>query len=110
MRLKNSKNALLWIFKYSKSNLPWVVLLSVITGIISFGYIYLALVSKQVLDIATKDIDGSLLISILEIAGIIILQCILNIVYANIFIRANGRIDVRIKQGLFSLPYTFNFC
>ena len=102
MRLKNSKNALLWIFKYSKSNLPWVVLLSVITGIISFGYIYLALVSKQVLDIATKDIDGSLLLSILEIAGIIILQCVLNIVYANIFIRADGRMDVRIKQGLFS--------
>ena len=67
MRLKNSKNALLWIFKYSKSNLPWVVLLSVITGIISFGYIYLALVSKRVLDIATKDVDGSLLLSILEI-------------------------------------------
>ena len=102
MRLKNSKNALLWIFKYSKSNLPWVVPLSVITGIISFGYIYLALVSKQVLDIATKDIDGSLLLSILEIAGIIILQCVLNIVYANIFIRADGRMDVRIKQGLFS--------
>lgn len=102
MRLKNSKNALLWIFKYSKSNLPWVVLLSVITGIISFGYIYLALVSKRVLDIATKDVDGSLLLSILEIAGIIILQCVLNIIYANIFIRADGRMDVRIKQGLFS--------
>ena len=102
MNLKKSKNALLWIYKYSKANLLWVILLSFITGIISFCYIYLALVSKQVLDIATGDVKGSLPFSIGKIAVIIISQCVLNILYANIFIRAEGRIDVKIKQGLFS--------
>lgn len=102
MRVKPSGNALLWIYKYSKTTLPWVVLLSVITGVISLCFIWLALVSKQVLDIATGDGEGSLWLSVGQIAGIIILQCVLNVVYANIFIRVNGKLDVKIKQELFS--------
>lgn len=96
-----SKYVLKWLYKYIKGQLWWVAFLSVITGAISLGYILLALVSKNILDIATGDYDGSMLIAIGGVVGIIALQSALNILYCNIFIRATGKISIKIKQGLF---------
>lgn len=98
---ERSFNALKWIAKYSGAQLWWVAFLSLLTGGISFGYILLALVSKKILDIATGDAAGSLWIAALQIAGIIALQAFMNILYGNICIRAIGKIDMKLKQGLF---------
>ena len=98
--VKNN-NALKWLYKYTKKQLIWVILLSVLSGGIALGFIGLALVSKNVLDIATGDVQGSMLAGVLGIAGIVILQAVLNIAYANIGVRAMGKINIRIKQGLF---------
>ena len=98
--VKNN-NALKWLYKYTKRQLIWVILLSVLSGGIALGFIGLALVSKNVLDIATGDIEGSMLGGVLGIAGIVILQAVLNIAYANIGVRAMGKINIRIRQGLF---------
>lgn len=101
--MKNrSVNALKWIYKYTGSQLWWVVFLSVLTGAISLGFIWLALVSSEILDIATGDIKGSILFAIFKIILIIALQGGLNILYCNILIRAIGKIDIKIKQGLFN--------
>lgn len=101
--MKNrSLNALKWIYKYTGKQLWWVVFLSAITGTISLGFIWLALVSQEILDIATGTIEGSLIFSASKILFIIILQAILNILYCNILIRAIGKIDIKIKQGLFN--------
>lgn len=101
--MKNrSVNALKWIYKYTGRQLWWVVFLSVITGLISLGFIWLALVSQEIIDIATGDIEGSLIFTASKIVFIIILQAVLNILYCNILIRAVGKIDIKIKQGLFN--------
>ncbi len=97
-----SINALKWIYKYTGRQLWWVVFLSFLTGAISLGFIWLALVSSEILDIATGAIDGSLWFAIFRIILIIILQGALNILYCNILIRAMGKIDIKMKQGLFN--------
>lgn len=97
-----SINALKWIYKYTGRQLWWVVFLSFLTGAISLGFIWLALVSSEILDIATGAIDGSLFFAIFKIILIIILQGALNILYCNILIRAMGKIDIKMKQGLFN--------
>ncbi len=101
--MKNrSVNALKWIYKYTGRQLWWVVFLSVLTGAISLGFIWLALVSSEILDIATGAKIGSFWFAILKIVFIIALQGGLNILYCNILIRAMGKIDIKIKQGLFN--------
>lgn len=102
MKSAKSKKALKWIYRYTGRQLWWIVFLSAITGAISLGYVLLAIVSKNILDIATGDSDGSLWLAILNIIGVIIFQAFLNIVYCNILIRAVGKIDISIRQGVFS--------
>ncbi|MDO4300633.1 MAG: ABC transporter ATP-binding protein [Clostridia bacterium] len=101
--MKNrSVNALKWIYKYTGRQLWWVVFLSVITGAISLGFIWLALVSSEILDIATGAKSGSFGFAVFKILLIIALQGGLNILYCNILIRAMGKIDIKFKQGLFN--------
>ncbi len=99
---EKSKYVLKWLYKYIKGQLWWVAFLAVLTGAISLGYILLALVSKNILDIATGDYDGSMLLAIGGVIGIIALQSLLNILYCNIAIMAIGKISIKIKQGLFN--------
>ncbi len=100
-KFKPVKGAFNWILHYTRREIKWVAALSVITGAISFGFIWLALVSKRVLDIATGDTEGSLWFAGLELLLVICFQAALNIVYNNIAIRALGRGDIAIKQGVF---------
>ncbi len=97
-----SLNALKWIYKYTGRQLWWVVFLSFLTGAISLGFIWLALVSSEILDIATGASPGNIWFAIFKILFIIVLQGALNIIYCNILIRAMGKIDIKIKQGLFN--------
>ncbi len=97
-----SINALKWIYKYTGRQLWWVAFLSVVTGAISLGFIWLALVSRQVIDIATGAMEGNIWFAVFKIVMIIVLQGVLNIFYCNILIRAVGKIDMKMKQGLFN--------
>ncbi len=97
-----SKYALKWIYKYTGKQLWWVVFLSVITGAISLGFIWLALLAKDIIDFATGAREGSVVYAISMIAAVVILQAVLNIIYCNILIRAVGKIDIKIKQGIFN--------
>ena len=97
-----SKYALKWIYKYTGRQLWWVVFLAVITGVISLGFIWLALLGRDIIDIATGAKDGSVVLTISLIAAVVILQAALNVLYCNILIRAVGKIDIKIKQGIFA--------
>lgn len=99
--MTKTKDVLLWIYKYTKKQLLWVAALAVLSGAVALGFILLALLSKNVLDIATGDKEGSIYLYALGIVGVIALQGVLNILYSNIIVRASGKIDIRIKQGLF---------
>ncbi len=97
-----SSAALKWIYRYTRSQLWWVVLLSVFTGLISGGFILLALCSRRILDLVTGDAKGSFALAVIAVFAVIIMQGVFNVLYANVGVRAYNRIDMRIKQGLFN--------
>ena len=103
MEKEKQDSSLKWVYRCSRRHLWAVVLLSVITGIISGSFILLALVSSRLLDIASGSREGSLAAEIWMIAGLIVLQAVLNIAYRNIQIRATTKIEMSIRQGTFSL-------
>lgn len=91
-----------WIYKYSRNVLWLVVFLAVCSGLIAGSFIVLALVSSKVLDIATGSREGSIALQIFYLAGLIAVQAILNILYSNIRIHAITKIEMQMKQGVFS--------
>jgi ABC-type multidrug transport system fused ATPase/permease subunit len=99
--MNGTRGVLAWIYKYTKKQLLWVAALALISGAVALGFILLAIVSKNILDIATGDSEGSIVLNALGIIGIIALQGAFNVLYSNIIIRAAGKIDIKIKQGLF---------
>ncbi len=95
------KGSLGWIFRHTKKYLWAVVLLAVMSGCVALGFILLALVSRRVIDIATGDASGGLIVNCGYLFAIILLQAILNILYSNVTVRVSGRIEIALKQDLF---------
>lgn len=98
----NKSISLQWIYKYSKKNILAVVSLSIISGLIALGFIGLALLSKQVIDIAIGKLQGNILFYSGLFIGVIGFQAVLNIIYSNIKVRTSGKIEMNIKEGLFN--------
>jgi len=94
-------DSLLWIYKYSKKHIWQVLSLAFISALIALSFILLALLSKQVIDIATGNQHGEILHYVAMIIGVIVLQAGLNILNSNIRIRASGKIEMNMKQGVF---------
>ena len=90
-----------WIFRHTKKYLWAVLLLAVMSGCVALGFILLALVSRRVIDIATGDASGGLIVNCGYLFGIILMQAVLNILYSNVTVRVSGRIEIALKQDLF---------
>ncbi len=102
MKKENNSKALKWIYKRCKSAIPMVLIISLISAAISFSSIYLTLLSKSVLDIATGSIKGKfstygILLVIVVLSQVFLLgaQTILKTV-------ATGRITMKVRRHLFS--------
>ena len=90
-----------WIYGYSKKYLFAVGSLAVISALIALTFIGLALLSKQVIDIATGRQQGDIIFYCILFMGLIAFQAMLNILQSNIRVRAGGKIEMNIKQGVF---------
>lgn len=78
-------------------------MLAVFSGLIAGSFILLALVSSCLLDIATGSREGSVWLQVLFLVMLILLQAVLNIASSNLRIRVTTKIEMRIKQGVFSM-------
>lgn len=92
-----------WIYQYSRKEMGAVFLLAVFSGLIAGSFIVMALVSSRILDIATGSRSGNLLLYVLALSGLILLQAALNVLHSNMRVRALSKIDMRMKQGVFSV-------
>lgn len=95
-------SSLQWIYHYSRRFIGYILLLSAISGTIAGSFILLALVSSSVLDIATGSREGNLWIQIFGLAMLIVFQAVLNIISSNVRIRVTTKIEMCVKQGVFS--------
>lgn len=100
---KKKMTSLQWIYMYGKKSLGAVCLLAVFSGLIAGSFILLALVSSAVLDIATGSREGNIWIQVLFLVLLILFQAVLNIVSSNVRIRVTTKIEMRIRQGVFSM-------
>ena len=100
---KKKRTSLQWIYMYGKKSLGAVCLLAVFSGLIAGSFILLALVSSAILDIATGSREGNIWIQVLFLILLILFQAVLNIVSSNVRIRVTTKIEMRIRQGVFSM-------
>ena len=103
MNNKNSnKNALLWIYNRGKKFIPAILLLTVISILSSLGYVALALISKNVLDIATGAVAGNMLLNGILLCGLVVGLVLLSAVNTYFNTRTNGKLVISIRNYLFT--------
>lgn len=97
-----NKKAVFWILKRTKRYIPVVILIAFFSVIVSLAAIVLALLSKDVLDVATGNKEGSFFYYGALIIAVIAVEILLHIVDVILKAYANGKIVIAIRNKLFT--------
>ena len=100
---ESNKTTLKWIYARIKKYLPLITAVSVVTALSACTGVGIALVTKQIFDIATKDSKGSILFAGLILFIIIAAQVLLSAVQSFLSAYAGGKLTVNIRHYLFSV-------
>lgn len=100
---ESNKTTLKWIYARIKKYLPLITAVSVVTALSACTGVGIALVTKQIFDIATKDSQGSILFAGLILFIIIAAQVLLSAVQSFLSAYAGGKLTVNIRHYLFSV-------
>lgn len=99
---KNNKNTLFWVYSKLKKFIPAVLLLSLISAVLAVSYVVLALISKDVIDIATSDKNGSLLKSGISLFAVIIFQVVLSAASSMLKTHISGKMTNELRRIMFT--------
>lgn len=101
---KNNGNreALGWIYRNIKHYIPAIVLISIIAAATSLSFVALALISKNLLDIATGSREGQFLHYVIAIVSIIILQVIFAGVDAILKTYTSSKLNMALRKNFFA--------
>ncbi len=113
--MKVNKTAGSWLFGHTRRQLPGVVLLSVLSVVTALGYLWLALLSKQLLEAAQALLQSeipytvweclrqpSLYVPALTVVGVVIAQVVLHILTSRLKVYAAGKLEMRLREQVFS--------
>ena len=100
---ESNKTTLKWIYARIKKYLPLITAVSVVTALSACTGVGIALVTKQIFDIATKDSQGSILFAGIILFIIIAAQVLLSAVQSFLSAYAGGKLTVNIRHYLFSV-------
>lgn len=103
MKKENNKATLKWIYARTKRFLPAVAVTSLISAFTAVSYVLLALITKRVLDIATKDAAGSLAAAGTALFAVIAVQVILSACQSLLNAYVNGKLTLSLRSYLFTL-------
>ena len=98
---KTNKSALKWVLQRSKKFLPGIFLLALIDVLLSLTMIYIALVSKDVIDRQGKT-QEQIILSVVLLFATIFLQIAFNIMFSMFTVRINGKFTISIRNYMFS--------
>lgn len=101
--MKKDKKTLFWIYKRTKSFIPKILIISILSAVVSLGFVALAMLSKNVLEIATAQRTGSFLKYGLIITAVILLQVLLSGMGSFLRTAVSGKLTIGIRNYLFSL-------
>lgn len=97
----SSWSQLKWIFKKSAVRLPAVFIIALFASLVSVSFIVLALVSKQILDIATGDLEGSMLYYGIVLLLIVIFQIVVSGAEHILKVYTEGKLTITFRNHLF---------
>ncbi|MBR7132660.1 MAG: ABC transporter ATP-binding protein [Clostridia bacterium] len=100
-RKESNSKTLKWIYGRTKKYFPMVILISVLSVISSLSYIWLALLSKDVLDIATGSMQSDLMLYACLIVGVVLLQIILQGADSVLKTYTLGKLTITLRTYLF---------
>lgn len=98
---KNRSFALGWIYSVFKKYFPLIGLVALLSATVSLSYVALALLSKQVLDIATGSAEGNLIGPAIEIMVVIALQIAFSAIEFCLSGYSSARLTVLLRTRLF---------
>ncbi len=90
-----------WIFKRIRAFIPYLLLLIALVIIIAYINVQFSLVSKNLIDIATKQLSGNLKTSAIKLVVLLVSQLILQIIYIRIHVSVSGKLAMKIRSELF---------
>lgn len=91
-----------WICARSKRYIPAVLLVAVFTSVVALSAIFLAFVSKGILDVATGDGTGSFKLYAILLAVLVFLQIALSGFDVVLKAYVNGKLTISLRNSLFS--------
>ncbi len=113
--MKVNKAAGAWLFRHTRRQLPSVVLLSVLTAITSLAYLWLALLSKELIEAAQALLSSGasrtlwqclaepvLYVPALTVVGVVLGQVILHAVTSHLRVSVSGKLEMRLRERVFS--------
>lgn len=90
-----------WIFSRIRTFIPHILSLIAIVVTIAYINVQFSLVSKSLIDIATKQAEGSIKLAATELVVLLILQLVLQVVYIRIHILVSGKLAMGLRSELF---------
>lgn len=97
----NNLSAWKWIFRNGKGSIPSIVLLAALATSLSVLSLRFTLASKAVLDIATHQMEGSLVKACITLVILLCIQLVLQIAVNFINVKANVKLDIELKRSVF---------
>ncbi len=95
-----------WITQIARREVGFIVLLSVMTGLSSGAAVVFALLTRRVVDIATGDASGALLVYIAWLIGVLIAQIAVDVLNSYLNSRVMTRMEMTIKRRVFTQLFT----
>ncbi len=90
-----------WIFKRIRPFIPYIVFLIVAVIAVAYINVQFSLVSKSLIDIATKQTEGSLMHSAILLVVLLVLQLLLQVIYTRVHVTVSGKLAMSIRTELF---------
>lgn len=91
-----------WVFARMRRDLGFIICLTIVSSVSTCLSIALALLSRQVLDIATGDATGNLLMCGIGLILVLVLQIVLEVLVSYTSAWITGRIEMRMRDRVFA--------
>ncbi len=100
---ENNIETLKWIYKRTKRYFPAIMVIAVLAVLVSLSFIVLALLSKDVLDIATGNKSGNLAYYGIMLVAVIIFQIVFNGIQSILTTHTSGKLTISLRNYLFTV-------
>lgn len=90
-----------WIYKNGKRSFPVILLLTLISVTMSLIQVRFATASKNVMDIATGAIEGTLISAFLVLVILLVTRLLISISISYLNVHASSRFEINLKRHLF---------